>query len=425
MQFSNPDWRRRPAGRSRGAGFFVHRLLGAIAVLLPLATPGFPQENPNRLVSVRTQEGREFTGNLVSVGDGQLTVGTTESHRLPTRNLISLRCLKRPSVQSPTDPLVLLSDGGFLAARVISADELSLVVRWARFPAWDPLKLPLEGVRAIIFNRSEDAATEARLWNRLAEHRARHDLVLLTNGDSLFGQISRMDEQVVTLDTAAGQSSIERAGIRAVAFNPELINVEPLKEEGALVSLVDGSRFRITKLRTGTLDRLVGRTLFAGRFELPLLTVESLRFLGGCATWLSDIEPSQYKFEPFLDYHWPWRRDRNVQGGRLALRGAEYPKGLGLHSRCEISYRLDGAYRTFQATVGIDDDTQGKGSALFEVLVDGKSAYKSGDLTGSVAAVTLERIDLTGAKTLTLRVDFGAMADVQDHADWCDAVLVK
>jgi hypothetical protein len=412
-------WRLASAKRS------VFRPISGAVALLFLVNAGFAQENPNRLVMVRTQEGREITGNLVSVGEGQLTVGTAESNQLATRNLISLRCLKRPSVRNRADPLILLSDGGLLAARVITGDELSLAVRWARFPVWEPVKLPLEGVRGIIFLRGDDAAEEARLWNRLTGHRDRHDLVLLTNGDSLFGQISRMDEQVVMLDTAAGRSSIERGGIRAIAFNPELINVEPLKGEGALVSLVDGSRFRITKLRMGALDRLAGRTLFADRLELPLLTIESLRFLGGCATWLSDLEPSQYRFEPFLDVPWPWRRDRNVQGGRLVLREVEYPKGVGLHSRSEISYRLDGAYRAFQATIGIDDDAQGKGSALFEVLVDGNSAYKSGELTGASAAVALPRIDLTGAKTVTLRVDYGAMADILDHADWCDAVLIR
>jgi hypothetical protein len=413
------------ARRAVGAGRSLLRPLCGVLVVLLMARAGFPQENPNRLVTVRGHDGREFTGNLVSVGDGQLTVGTTESHHLATRNLISLRCLKRPSVQNPADPLVLLSDGGLLAARVIRGDELSLAIRWARFPVWDEVKLPLEGVRGIIFIRSDDAAAEARLWNRLTEHRARHDLVLLTNGDSLFGQISRMDDEAVTLDTASGQSSIERTGIRAIAFNPELINVEPQKGEGALISLVDGSRFRITKLRMGALDRLAGRTLFSERLELPLLTVESLRFLGGCATWISDLEPAHYRFEPYLDFPWPWRRDRNVQGGRLVLRGTEYPKGVGLHSRSEITYRLDSAYRAFQATIGIDDDTQGKGSALFEVLVDGKPAYKSDELTGASAAIPLKRIDITGAKTLTLRVDFGAQADILDHADWCDAVLIR
>lgn len=412
---------RRPVG---AGGTVLRRVCGALLVLF-VARDGFPQENPNRLVTVRNQDGREITGNLVSVGEGQLTVGTTESHHLATRNLISLRCLKRPSVRNPADPLVLLSDGGMLAARVMQGDELSLVVRWARFPVWDEVKLPLEGVRGIIFTRSDDAAGEARLWNRLTGHRDRHDLVLLTNGDSLFGQILRMDEQAVTLDTASGQSSIERTGIRAIAFNPELINVEPRKGEEALVSLVDGSRFRITKLKMGALDRLAGRTLFSERLELPLLTIESLRFLGGCATWISDLEPEHYTFEPYLDFPWPWRRDRNVQGGRLVLRGTEYPKGVGLHSRSEISYRLDGKYRAFQATIGIDDDAQGKGSALFEVLVDGKPAYKSGELTGASSAVPLKRIDVTGAKTLTLRVDFGAQADILDHADWCDAVLIR
>jgi hypothetical protein len=188
---------------------------------------------------------------------------------------------------------------------------------------------------------------------------------------------------------------------------------------------VDGSRLRVHDLKLGTLDRLECRTLSGVALELPLLAVDSVRFLEGCATYLSDIEPVQYRFEPFFDLQWPLRRDRSVQGGLLRLRGTTYPKGLGVHSRSEVSYRIDGQHRRFQATIGIDDDTQGKGSAVFEVLLDGKSVYKSDHLTGASPPVVLDKIVVTGAKTITLRVDFGELADIQDHADWCDAMLVK
>lgn len=388
---------------------------------------GFGQDNPNRQVVVSSSSGREFVGNLVSLEAGQLAVTVPDPQRLPTKSLIRLKFKNRQMLQTGAEPMVVLAEGGSLTARAVSSDDETLTVRWGRYPAWDPLKVPLDAVRGLIFSRPEDAADDARLWSRISGHRERHDLILLNNGDTLIGQFAGLNEQTLTLETTAGKSTIDRAGLRAVAFNPELMNVEKLKGEGALVSLLDGSRFRIhsLKLGPGSLDRLECRALFGARLNLPVLTIDSLRFLGGCATYLSDLEPAPYRFVPYFDFQWPLGRDRNVLGGPLFLRGQEFPKGLGLHSQSEVSYRLDGQYRWFQATIGIDDVTQGKGSALFEVLLDGKSFYKSNDLTGTSPALVLDRIDVTGRKQLTLRVDFGALADIQDHADWGDAVLVK
>jgi hypothetical protein len=90
-----------------------------------------------------------------------------------------------------------------------------------------------------------------------------------------------------------------------------------------------------------------------------------------------------------------------------------------------VTYRLDGKYRRFRATLGIDDAAAGQGSVTFEVLVDGTSVFRSDVLTGTSPAVALERIDLAGAKLLTLRVDYATDADIGDHADWCDALLVR
>jgi hypothetical protein len=210
-----------------------------------------------------------------------------------------------------------------------------------------------------------------------------------------------------------------------VIFNPTLTNSESLKGEGALLSLVDGSRFRARDLKFGPLDRLTLRTLFGIEIELPLSAVESMRFLGGCATYLSDLAPADYKFEPFLQLDWPLRLDRNVSGGFLTLRGTEYPKGLGVHSRSNVTYRLDGKFRWFHAVIGIDDDTAGKGSVVFEVLADGKRTFRSDVLTGTSAAAPLERLDVSGVKLLTLRVDYATQGDILDHADWCDAVLFR
>jgi hypothetical protein len=90
-----------------------------------------------------------------------------------------------------------------------------------------------------------------------------------------------------------------------------------------------------------------------------------------------------------------------------------------------MTYRLAGKFRRFHATIGIDDSAAGRGSVIFEVLLDGKIAYKSDVLTGASPPVTIERLDVTGAKIMTLSVDYATDGDILDHADWCDALLIK
>lgn len=383
------------------------------------------EDGPTRAVMVTDADGRVHSGLLTEIDAGQVFLGSIEQVRLRTKDQVSLKIKDRTSTFHPTDPLVILAGGDILAVRPETSDEESLTARWARFPTWPAVKLPLESVRGALFNLPANAAAATRLFNQVLDYRESQDTVVLKNGDALAGEFAGLDDKHLFLQTAQGRSPIDPTGVRSVIFNPTLTTGESLKGEGALVALVDGTRFRAHDLRFGGLDRLTMRTLFGVDLDIPLSAVESLRFLGGCATYLSDLAPIEYKFEPFLDLEWPLRRDQSVAGGFLTLRGVQYPKGLGVHSRSSVTYRLDGKYRRFQATIGIDDETAGKGSVVFEVLLDGMSAFKSSPLTGTSAPVAIERLNLAGARLMTLRVDYAASGDIQDHADWCDAVLLK
>ena len=127
---------------------------------------------------------------------------------------------------------------------------------------------------------------------------------------------------------------------------------------------------------------------------------------------------------PYLELKWPYRTDRNVTGGQLRSGGRLYLKGIGVHSAAALSYDLDRPWSRFEADVGIDDSTGGRGSVGFRVFVDGKQKFASGLVRGG-AAVQHVSIDLTGAKRLNLVVDYGEAGDVMDHADWLGARLVK
>ena len=58
------------------------------------------------------------------------------------------------------------------------------------------------------------------------------------------------------------------------------------------------------------------------------------------------------------------------------------------------------------------------------VLVDDRPVWNSGVVRGRDEPRLVPRVSLKGARRLTLLVDFGPEANVLDHADWCDAVLI-
>jgi hypothetical protein len=60
-----------------------------------------------------------------------------------------------------------------------------------------------------------------------------------------------------------------------------------------------------------------------------------------------------------------------------------------------------------------------------EVLVDGKPRLgREKDLTARTGSL-LVRVEVRGAKQLTLAVEFGERGDVEDDVDWVDARLIK
>ena len=111
-----------------------------------------------------------------------------------------------------------------------------------------------------------------------------------------------------------------------------------------------------------------------------------------------------------------------MQGERRDEQQKYAPDREEVHRTCA---ELGGRYRRFMATTGIDDAARGKGSVQFAVEVDGKRVFTSKPTTGSMPAVSIKPIDVAGKQKLTLVVDYGQLGDIQDYADWCNAVLIK
>jgi hypothetical protein len=156
---------------------------------------------------------------------------------------------------------------------------------------------------------------------------------------------------------------------------------------------------------------------------------------------LSDLAPERTTWTPFvgptanlaeLGRLYEPRRDQSLLGGSLwlsrsdaegRLARARFEKGLSLHSRCEVVYRLPTTFRQFVAEAGIDPRVRDGGNVKLIVVGDEKRLFES-DLVRGEPAKSL-RIDLAGVNRLTILVDFGRDLDVGDFVNLGDARLLK
>ncbi len=262
---------------------------------------------------------------------------------------------------------------------------------------------------------------------RLLAERRRRDLVLLRDGDRVEGTLTELGRAGCRIRAGRRHVDLPLARVAVIALNSELrAPTAPVEPYGHLV-LTDGARLALASGRVDAARHaLAGKTLFASSVEVPLGRVAALDLRQGTAVYLSDLEPKGYEHTPFLGASWPYARDGSVSGGELRLAGSTYDKGVSLHSESRLSYDLGGRYRRFEAEVGLDERTGRRGRVRVEIRVDGqpRPLARGGELTAADRPLSL-RLDVRGARDLTLVVHFGRFGDVQGHVNWGDARLIR
>jgi hypothetical protein len=152
-----------------------------------------------------------------------------------------------------------------------------------------------------------------------------------------------------------------------------------------------------------------------------------LTFVGEGAVFASDLTPSEVR-ESSVDGDalWSWQRDRSALGGPLQVAGRAHGKGLGVHSRSRLAFRVpDGAAR-FWTRVGIDDSSSElplRADVDVAIEIDGKVVFqKRGLHSGEVVDAGMLPVKPGG--TLVLEVDFGRGRDLGDRVDWLSPVFL-
>jgi alpha-galactosidase len=131
--------------------------------------------------------------------------------------------------------------------------------------------------------------------------------------------------------------------------------------------------------------------------------------------WLSDLDLSK------MTVGWDSAiADQSIVSNPLTIAGHKYEKGVGSHANSIMYIDLHGQASRFKAQVGLDDETQGKGSICFRVYGDGRKLFDSGVVRGNELARQID-IDLKGIETLILLITDAGDNIHHDHGDWANA----
>jgi hypothetical protein len=325
---------------------------------------------------------------------------------------------------SPEDVEIQLTTGDLLVGKLgaKSDDGINLLS-----PVFSNPLVKFGQIRSVIF-----PANRAYLPLRLPDKAETADIVLTQSGDRAEGTLltisdsgvvyksKRLDKDItVPLEKAAGVWMIET-------------DAPPKEPTGlhATVLTADGSSVRgeIQSLKDGGLTL---KDSYGTVHKIPANLLSGIYMKNGRVVYLSDMKPqlvdedANYirgpkKLSSDLDF--PYQKDRSAKGGKIIIGGIEHRKGVGVRARSALGYTLEGGFRRFQATLGLDAASLGLGAVRAEVEVDGKKV-KEVALKGTDPPQAID-LDVSGAKELRLLVTWAGFGQ-SDFADWGSARLIR
>jgi hypothetical protein len=274
------------------------------------------------------------------------------------------------------------------------------------------------------------------------------DVAYTRGGDAFAGTLLSAGSSGVVVETGPDR----RQSVPWTDLVVLHLDEPPLPEPEGLVAeaeTVGGSRLVASSLSA---DAATLRATCRSGLEvaLPLSSVRVVRWWGGDFVYACEVPHRSAWQHYYADpeghlAHWygartdrrlpppPERTGPSKPRGACPLRlgGTEYRHGFAVHSKSVVTIPLRGAYRSFEARFGIDDDVLSappglRGSVTARVLADGKEVWSSrGAVRGGEPPKTVGPIDVEGVQELALEVDFGEDQYTNDHADWADPILVR
>jgi alpha-galactosidase len=130
--------------------------------------------------------------------------------------------------------------------------------------------------------------------------------------------------------------------------------------------------------------------------------------------WLSELDVSRI--------HQGWgtgTSDGTVYNRKMSIAGQVFERGIGTHANSTIPLLVNGKAVRLSGRVGLDDETEGRGSVAFSIKADGATIWESGVMRPGRAAEAFS-VALNGYVALELLASDAGDGEDYDHADWAD-----
>lgn len=370
-------------------------------------------------VDVATLNGQQKTGELVSVDakEWKLRVNGHEVSIAASDILTATWPPATAKLEAAPFELKLI-DGSKLAVTQATLEGDWLTVESASLGKQKLARTTIASLRL-----GAPAGPIEQSWADLSQRDKKQDMLVIRKNDVLdfvegvVGKITATDVQVlldgepvtVKREKVFGVVVYQRAATSQKPVGSlELMNGDKLFARSVVLT---NGQFQVT-LPTG------------GEASVPLTQVRRVDFSLGKLTWLGDLKPRDMKHDFILMDGLPeYGVDRSLLGERLRVGDKFFDRGVWIHSKTRLKYRLEGDYSRFQAWMGIQSSHTG--NVHVEFLADGQKLLAADVVAGAKAPQRVD-LDLKGKFVLEVVVDYGDDGDdIGDHLTLGDARLTK
>ncbi|MCP4192106.1 MAG: hypothetical protein GY768_15955 [Planctomycetaceae bacterium] len=369
--------------------------------------------------------------SITTISDGQPTSIAAEE--------VSALRFDHPEINSQDKLFVRLRNGTTLFGTKIIANKGKLTIQLAVGPQ---ITIPTNLVDYALLQSTSTALDLER--EEILTSKPIGDVIIIRRPnqklDSVEGVAGDITDDAVRFKLDEDWIDVRRGKVDGLwFFHPsELADPSPRCN----VKLVDGSQLKAEKIMRNA-DTIEVTTTDNLVFGLPINRIRAFEYSSSKSFFLSDLEIERATLTPSLDIPrlandladlgvdqplLPKANSSFIGSSSLKLAAAdgvinEYTKGLAIHSRTELSYRLGGEYRQLQALAGLDPTTRRTGFVSLIIRGDKKELFRS-DIRPGTPPAQID-LDLTGVNRLTILVDYGDSSDIADRLNLCDARLTK
>jgi hypothetical protein len=351
----------------------------------------------------------EYTFTLTSDDGSQLYFGQVES--------FSSESLNEPPVHNPWRA-ELANNGKALGELKSIADETMTF----HVPLVSDITVALSHTRAVWDKKADFDAI-----NRNNEPDNQDTVYLKDKNDpkairSVSGKITGLDDTSLTFMFRGQERTITRDRVVGVVFKHDS-RPAPLQPGMHQMLVLQGGQAlpcEVKSIGTHVTFELIG----GGKATPPREVVRAIRVENGRRIDLTNTAPNAEESIPYFGLKLPHKVNSDFSGNPIKLYDEKtYDRGLAVHSKSRLHYKLKPNCERFQAKFGLLNPGGKLGNITARVLGNGEVLWQQDNVTAETGVIDVD-VPLEFVDRLVLEVDFGEGQNVGDRAAWVEPRLI-